>query len=224
MVLAAIRRRAADQAGQQVDDRGKNAVFDHADAAAGGRIGLEPVAEGIQNILHHGVGIVVVVAVMVHLVAVDQLIKPLMALPVFQQGIIEFLRGAFFLLIHHLLQGGERIGGGGGAQALDAGKVVPRAALHQALATVGAVQDQRGHKRIVVPLNVTGLQQIHRLHGAVRPVFQLGLIGAAHFLERLEVLQVSGFQADGLAHATAASAVVPAALTAALETAAVVQR
>lgn len=96
VVLAAIRRRAADQAGQQVDDRGKNAVFDHADAAAGGRIGLEPVAEGIQNILHHGVGIVVVVAVMVHLVAVDQLIKPLMALPVFQQGIIEFLRGAFF--------------------------------------------------------------------------------------------------------------------------------
>ena len=96
------------------------------------------------------VGIVVVVAVMMDLVAVNVGIDLLVAGPVGLAGLHQLLTGDELLLKHHLLDSGQNVGAGAQAHALGA-IAVEAGAAHDDVAAIG--------NTIVIPVSYTHLSR-----------------------------------------------------------------
>ena len=100
------------------------------------------LAVRLKHELEQLVGVIVIIAVVVHFGAVDEGIQLLVAFPVVLDGFQQLGTRAAFLVKDQLLDGGQGVRTGGHAAGLGADAVVLGTALGQVVARLHAVLKQ----------------------------------------------------------------------------------
>ena len=205
-VLAAVRGGSGEGAQQDVHGHGVDAGAELAAALVATMLGMFAVV--VHHKLGDLVGVIVIVAVMVHVIAVDQSLEGLVTNPVVLERLNELVGRDPLLLKDELLDGGQRVGHGTEAHKLGAGEVEAGAAAGDVSAGLYAVMDQQRE----VGQRLEGLvRQVDGVDGrdhAVEPVLVLLVIGLEDLVKALHVAQVTGGRAKRLAGAVKALAVI----------------
>ncbi len=175
-------------------------------AAARGASGDVP-AVALEHVLEQLVGIVVVVAVVVHLGTVDQSVKLLVALPVVADGGQELGAGVALLVEHELLDGGQRVGAGAHAGGLGPNSVVLGAALGKVVTRLHAVGKEGRDVRQGLALVVRRIDDVQARTHLVGPVGELRIDALEQLIEGLIRLEAARVGAELLTGAQAHAAV-----------------
>ena len=138
--LAAVHRGIGVQAHGNVGVDGVDTGAE--DAAARRLAACNVLAVGLEHELEQLVGVIVIIAVVVHFGAVDEGIQLLVAFPVVLDGFQQLGTRAAFLVKDQLLDGGQGVRTGGHAAGLGADAVVLGTALGQVVARLHAVLKQ----------------------------------------------------------------------------------
>ena len=138
--LAAVHRGIGVQAHSDIGVDGVDTGAE--DAAARRLAACNVLAVRLEHELEQLIGIVIIVAVVVHFGAVDEGIQLLVAFPVVLDGFQQLGTRAAFLVKDQLLDGGQGVRTGGHAAGLGADAVVLGTALGQVVAGLHAVLKQ----------------------------------------------------------------------------------
>ena len=187
---APVRGRGGARAVLDVGRHGEDAR--HVLPAVGGRAVADIAAVFVHDKAGQVVGIVVVIAVLVHVRAVDEGVERGIAGPVRLQRLEHFRASDALFVENELFDGGKAVRRGADAHGLGAGVVVFRTAAGHVHPLRDAIVHQQREVRQRLHALVAEVHLVDRGDHAVAPVFHLLVKGFQHLVEAREGLQRAG--------------------------------
>ena len=200
-LLSSIQGSIGAQAHGNVAAYGVNARVEL--AAADGRSADQCLTVALEDKFEQIICVIIIVAVVMYLGAVDELMKYLMAFPVVLDGLEKLCAGVFLLVKYQLLDGNKGVCTGCHAQCLGSDAVVFCTACGKVYTLLQTILEERGYVGQRLSLSVCAVDNVQACAHLIQPVLKLLLHALQQLIHVLVVCQVAGIRAKVLAQLAA---------------------